>query len=91
MSTVLGILLAIMGIVGAALASAGWVGLWIEAFRQSVLWGLLAVFIPPVTIAFAFFHWRTARIPALCLLIGIGLMSFDSLLFLAVGVAIQNI
>jgi hypothetical protein len=86
----LGFLMAISLIAGVVFYAAGWVGLWIEAFRQSILWGLLVFFIPPVTVVFAFRHWRTARFPALCLLIGVGLMALGYLLILALGIPIPN-
>jgi hypothetical protein len=86
----LGILMSLLLIAGLLLYAAGWVGLWIEAFRQSILWGLLVVFIPPVTVVFAFRHWRTARFPALCLFIGVGLLALGSLLALALGIPIPD-
>jgi hypothetical protein len=84
----LGILMSLSLIAGVVLYAAGWVGLWIVAFRQSILWGLLVFFIPPVTVVFAFRHWRTARFPALCLFIGVGLLALGDLLVLALGIPI---
>jgi hypothetical protein len=86
----LGILISLLLIAGVFLYVAGWVGLWIEAFRQGILWGLLVVFIPPVTVFFAFQHWRTARFPALCLLIGVGLLALGKLLIHASGIPIPD-
>ena len=80
LGTLLAILVSLLLIAGLLLCTAGWVGLWFEAFRQSILWGLLVVFIPPVTVVFAFRHWRTARSRALCLLIGVGLLALGALL-----------
>ena len=90
MSSALAILGLLLMIVGLLLYAAGWVGLWIEAFRQSILWGLLVVFIPPFTVGSAFYHWRTARFPALCLLIGVGLLALGYLLILASGIPIPD-
>jgi hypothetical protein len=90
MLVALGILISLLLISGVLLYGAGWVGLWIEAFRQSILWGLLVVFIPPVTFVFALGHWRTARFPALCLLIGVGLLALGALLALASGIPIAD-
>ena len=86
----LGILVSLLLIAGLLLYAAGWVGLWIEAFRRSILWGLLVVFIPPVTVGFAYYHWRAARFPALCLFIGVGLLALGALLALALGIPIPN-
>jgi hypothetical protein len=86
----LGILISLLLIAGLLLYAAGWVGLWIEAFRHSVLWGLLVFLIPPVTVVFAFRHWRTARNPTLCLLIGVGLLALGYLLILASGIPIPD-
>jgi hypothetical protein len=86
----LGILISLLLIAGLLLYAAGWVGLWIEAFRQGILWGLLVVFVPPVTVVFAFRHWRTARFPALCLLTGASLLALGYLLVLASGIPIKD-
>jgi hypothetical protein len=86
----LGILISLLLISGLLLYAAGWVGLWIEAFRQKILWGLLVFLIPPVTVAFAFRHWRTARNPTLCLLIGVGLLALGYLLIFALGIRIRD-
>ena len=86
----LGILISLLLIAGLLLYVAGWVGLWIEAFRQSILWGLWVFLIPPVTVVFAFRLWRTARNPTLCLLIGVGLLALGYLLLLASGIPIQD-
>jgi hypothetical protein len=60
--------------------AAGWVGPWIGAFGHSILWGLLVFLTPPVTVVFALGLWRTARKPALTLLIGAGLVVLGYLL-----------
>jgi hypothetical protein len=86
----LGAFVSLLLIAGLLLYAAGWVGLWIEAFRQSVVWGLLVFMIPPVTVVFALGHWRTARIPALCLLIGAGLLAFGYFLVLALGIPVSD-
>ena len=78
----LGILMSLSLIAGVVLYAAGWVGLWIVAFRQSILWGLLVVFIPPLMVVFAFCHWRTARSPVLRLLSRVGLLALGEALML---------
>jgi hypothetical protein len=89
-SSALAILGLLLQIVGLLLSAAGWVGLWIEAFRRSILWGLLVVFIPPVTVGFAFLHWRTARFPVLCLLIGVSLLALGYLLTFGSGIPLPD-
>jgi hypothetical protein len=64
-----GIFISVLLIAGPLNYAAGWVGIWIEACRNSIIWGLLVVLIPPVTVVFALFHWETARFPTVCLLL----------------------
>jgi hypothetical protein len=85
-----GLLISLLLLAGFLLYLAGWVGLWIEAFRHSILWGLLVVAIPAVTVAFALFHWETARFPTLCLLTGIGLVALSYVLSSISGVPIPD-
>jgi hypothetical protein len=80
MWAVLGILVPVLAIAGIFLQIFGVVSLWIAAFRQSILWGLLVVFIPPLMVVFAFCHWRTARSPVLRLLSGVGLIMLGAIL-----------
>jgi hypothetical protein len=75
MGAVLGFLVSVLVIAGIFLQIFGVVGLWIAAFRQSILWGLLVVSIPPLMVVFAFCHWRTARSPVLRWLSGVGLLA----------------
>jgi hypothetical protein len=80
MWAVLGFLVVVLMIAGIFLSIFGVVSLWIAAFRQSILWGLLVVFIPPLMVVFAFRHWRTARSPVLRLLSGFGLLALGEAL-----------
>ena len=82
----LGFLVFVLVIAGIFLQIFGVVSLWIAAFRQSILWGLLVVFIPPLMVVFAFYHWRTARSPVLRLLSGAGLFMLGASLATALGV-----
>jgi hypothetical protein len=48
----------------------GWVvclvgGIWflIEAFKESILWGLGCLFLGPVSIIFLIVHWQAAKRP----------------------------
>ena len=80
MGAVLGFLVVVLVFAGIFLQIFGVVSLWIAAFRQSILWGLLVVFIPPLMVVFAFCHWRTARSPVLRLLSGVGLLALGEAL-----------
>jgi hypothetical protein len=82
MLAVLGFLVVVLVIAGIFLQIFGVISLWIAAFRQSILWGLLVVFIPPLMVVFAFCHWRTARSPVLRLLSGVGLLALGEALML---------
>jgi hypothetical protein len=79
---VLGFLVFVLVIAGIFLQIFGMVSLWIAAFRHSILWGLLVVFIPPLMVVFAFCHWRTARSPVLRLLSRVGLLALGEALML---------
>ncbi len=39
----------------------GGLGLLLAAFKTSVLWGLLVLFIPPAAILFLILHWQAAK------------------------------
>jgi hypothetical protein len=82
----LGLLCLLLTFAGLVLLTFGLISLWIAAFRQSILWGLLVVFIPPLMVVFAFYHWRTARSPVLRLLSGAGLFMLGASLATALGV-----
>lgn len=47
-------------------------GLWvlIEAFKESILWGLGCLFIPIVTLVFVIMHWDKAGKPFLIQIVG---------------------
>jgi hypothetical protein len=86
---ILGLFALILMIVGLALCVIGWVGLWIEAFRVSIIWGVLAIIIPLVTVVFAVWHWPAARRRVLDALIGVGLMGLGNVVFLVSGTLVD--
>lgn len=49
-------------------------GIWmlIQAFSESVLWGLGCLFLFPVQLAFLIVHWRKAKDPFFLQLMGLG-------------------
>jgi hypothetical protein len=50
-------------ILGYVLCLVGAIWLLIEAFKQSILWGLGSLFLPFVSIIFTVVHWQVARRP----------------------------
>ena len=52
-------------------------GIWvlIEAFKESILWGLGCIFIPLVSLIFVIMHWDKAGKPFLIQLVGIVLFA----------------
>jgi hypothetical protein len=48
-------------IVGVTVSVAGWIAFLGVAFRENVLWGLACMFIPLLSLVFAFTHWQDAR------------------------------
>ena len=47
--------------IGVILAFVGWIMLLIQAFKESLAWGLCSLFIPFVILVFAFMHWSKAK------------------------------
>jgi hypothetical protein len=91
MGAVLGVLVVLLVMAGIFFQIFGVVSLWIAAFQQSLLWGLLVVFIPPLMVVFAFCHWRTARSPVLRWLSGVGLLALGvALIQMSVGLGHLN-
>jgi hypothetical protein len=90
MRIALGLCGSLLLIAGLLLYAAGWVCLWSEAFKQSLVWGLLVFMVPPFTIVFAFGYWRTAKVPSLSLLIGVGFLALGYFLILASGIPIPD-
>jgi hypothetical protein len=56
-----------------AIVLAGFGQLWwiIAAFRVSVPWGLLVLFIPLMPLMFLIVHWEDAKKPFLCVMLGL--------------------
>jgi hypothetical protein len=82
---IVGLFSVILMIVGLALFVIGWVGLWIEAFQVSIVWGVPAIIVPVVTVVFAVWHWRAARRRVLDGLIGVALSGLGDVLVLVSG------
>lgn len=50
----------------------GAIWMLIQAFSESVLWGLGCLFLAPVQLAFLIVHWRKAKDPFFLQLMGVG-------------------
>jgi hypothetical protein len=61
MLTLLGTALVLLGLLAVLVGTIVFV---IAAFRESLLWGLGVVFVPPLWLVFLIVHWRAAK-PAL--------------------------
>ena len=61
-------------LVGSILTIIGAIGLVIEAFHESTLWGLGCLLLAPVILAFIVFHWEDAKKAFSIWLIGLGMI-----------------
>ena len=61
-------------IAGVIIFVIGGIRLLIEAFRQSIFWGLACLFINPACVVFTIFFWNTAKKPFLTQLFGFSLI-----------------
>ena len=68
-----GLFSSLLYLAGLLISLVGLIGLYLVAFRQSIVWGLLVLLIPPLMIAFVVIHWRRARTRVLCVLGGAAL------------------
>ncbi len=62
-------------IVGAVLMLIGGLWLIIEAFKESILWGLGCIFIPIAGLIFVLMHWDKAGKPFLIQVAGVALFA----------------
>lgn len=60
-----------MVILGFIIMLVGGIWLLIEAFKESVLWGLGCLFIPIVSLIFVILHWDKAGKPFLIQIVGL--------------------
>ena len=67
----MGTLLVILG--GIAMFVGG-IWLLVEAFKESVLWGLGSIFIPFVSLVFVIMHWDVSKTPFLIQIGGLVLL-----------------
>jgi uncharacterized membrane protein len=57
----------------------GSVGFLIATFRAGILWGLSCMFLPFVSFAFLFVHWKTAAKPFLISMLGIAILFLSTI------------
>ena len=62
-------------IIGFVIMLIGGIWLLIEAFRESILWGLGCLFIPIVTLIFVIMHWDKGGKPFLIQVVGMVLFA----------------
>jgi hypothetical protein len=67
-------------ILGAIAMLVGGIWLLIEAFKESVLWGLGSIFIPFVSLVFVIMHWGVSKNPFLIQIGGLVLLVIGSVL-----------
>ena len=80
--------MAALSILGAVLIFAGFIWFLIEAFKESIIWGLLCFFFPIISIVFFFMHLDKAWKPVALQFVGVALMMVG---FFAFGEAITNL
>lgn len=61
-------------VIGWIVAILGGLALLVAAFKESVFWGLLCIFVSPTMIVFVVLHWDDAKGPFLVQLAGMGLI-----------------
>mgnify|MGYP000213665154 FL=1 len=67
-------------IIGIALLLIGGVMFMIEAFSESIFWGLGCLLVAPVSIVFAYLFWDTCKKPVTYQLVGASFLLLSSLL-----------
>lgn len=67
---ILGMILLVIGVLISAVGS---IWLLIEAFQESILWGLGCVFVPFIPLIFLVMHWSKCAKPSLIMLVGTAL------------------
>lgn len=67
----------IMAYVGILIFIIGGIGFLIAAFRTNILWGLVCLLIPPVSIIYLVLHWHEAKNPFFLQLAGLAALLFS--------------
>jgi len=64
----------IVAVIGILIFVIGGILFLIESFKESVLWGIACLLIPPLVLVFTVMHWDVAKKPFLIQLAGLGVM-----------------
>ncbi|MBL4847134.1 MAG: hypothetical protein JKY65_16560 [Planctomycetes bacterium] len=70
----------ILALIGLVIAAIGGLWLYVEGFKESIVWGLLMLFVGPVSLVFVAMHWDKAGKPFLIHIGGIVLMVLGMML-----------
>lgn len=62
----------IVGVIGILIFVIGGILFLIEAFKESIFWGIACLLITPVVLVFTVMHWDVAKKPFLIQLAGLG-------------------
>ena len=71
--------------IGSVIAIVGGIWIVVIAFQDSVLWGLLCLFIPCVALYYVITHWEKTKKPFLIEVVGGVICAVGSLLVTGVG------
>ena len=75
----------ILAYFGLLLFIIGGIGFLIATFKQSILWGLCCIFIPPASFLFLILHWPEAKNPFFLQLVGLAIIVFASYMGADIG------
>jgi hypothetical protein len=70
----------VLALIGLVVAFIGGIWLIVAAFQESVVWGLLTLFISPAGLIFAIMHWERGGKPLMLQVGGLVVMILGSLL-----------
>lgn len=70
----------ILFIIGFLIIFVGSIILLIEMFRESIIWGIGAIIVGPVSLVFVFLHWDVSKRPVLMQLAGFVVVFFGALI-----------
>ena len=65
--------------IGVAVFIIGGLGLLIEAFKESILWGIGCLLLTPIALVFLILHWDKAKNPFLLQLVGVAIIFLGSM------------
>jgi hypothetical protein len=60
----------ILLVIGSLISAVGGIWFIMEAFQESILWGLGCIFVPFIPLIFLIMHWSKCAKPTLVMLVG---------------------